>query len=129
VGRLDATKELEDWKWKRVQGLADGDGTRVSLESVNFPGYYLRQVGREVLIQKNDGTSAFAKSATFKEVPGLADSANVSFESVLNAGQYLRHHNFVLYVEKATSAIAKADATWKVNRDPVGIQLGARQGR
>jgi hypothetical protein len=35
----------------------------------------------------------------------------------------------VLYVEKATSAIAKADATWKVNRDPVGIQLGARQGR
>ncbi|WP_084617956.1 Svx/AvrXca family virulence/avirulence protein [Jonesia quinghaiensis] len=114
VGRIDPLQNTDDWNWKRVAGLSTGDGTRVSFESANFPGYYLRQVGREVKVERNDGTAAFAQSATFREIPGLADASAVSFEAVSAPDRYLRHYGYVLYVDPVLTAVSRADATWRV---------------
>lgn len=93
-----------------MTGLA-GSGT-VSLESANYPGYYLRHKNFEVWVEKNDGTSTFASDATFYQRAGLADSAGVSYESYGYAGRYVRHYNYLLYVQTPSTATDKGDATF-----------------
>ncbi|GAA0665058.1 hypothetical protein GCM10010193_15610 [Kitasatospora atroaurantiaca] len=101
---------LADSQFRTVTGLS-GSGT-VSLESANFPGYYLHSKNGEVWVEKNDGTTAFKDSASFYQRAGLADSAGVSYESYSTAGQYLRHFNFLLYVQPVSTTPAKGDATF-----------------
>ncbi|MFC7262151.1 family 43 glycosylhydrolase [Streptomyces lutosisoli] len=102
---------LADSQFRVVTGLA-GTGT-VSLESANYPGYYLRQKNYEVWVEKDDGTAAFRSDASFYQRAGLADSASgLSFEWYGSAGRYLRHYNYLLYTQPADTATAKADATF-----------------
>ncbi|MFI9827562.1 family 43 glycosylhydrolase [Streptomyces sp. NPDC051913] len=101
---------LADSQFRVVTGLA-GTGT-VSLESANFPGYYLRHKNFEVWVEKNDGTSAFASDASFYQRSGLADSAGVSYESYNYAGRYIRHYNYLLYVQTPATATDRGDATF-----------------
>lgn len=102
---------LADSQFRTVGGLS-GTGT-VSLESANFPGYYLRARSGEVWVEKGDGTTAFANSASFYQRAGLADSANgVSYEAYASSGQYLRHFNYLLYVQTLGTAVAQQDATF-----------------
>ena len=101
---------LADSQFRTVTGLA-GSGT-VSLESANFPGYYLHSRNGEAWVEKNDGTTAFRGSASFYQRAGLADPAAVSYESYASPGQYLRHANFLLYVQPVGTATADADATF-----------------
>ncbi|MER5195225.1 family 43 glycosylhydrolase [Streptomyces sp. NPDC002755] len=109
--RIEAgVSPLADSQFRVVTGLA-GTGT-VSLESANFPGYYLRHKNFEVWLEKNDGTSAFASDATFYRRAGLADSAGVSYESYNNAGRYVRHYNYLLYVQTPSTATDRGDATF-----------------
>jgi hypothetical protein len=42
----------------------------------------------------------------------LADSAGVSYESAGYAGRYLRHYNYLLYVQTPSTATDKEDATF-----------------
>ncbi|RPF37243.1 alpha-L-arabinofuranosidase B-like protein [Streptomyces sp. TLI_185] len=93
-----------------MAGLA-GSGT-VSLESANYPGYYLRHKNFEVWLEKNDGTTAFASDATFHQRAGLADSAGISYESYNYAGRYIRHYNYLLYVRTPSTATDTGDATF-----------------
>lgn len=86
----------------------------MSFESVNFPGYFLVAVGRDVKLLRNDGTTGFARSATFTQVNGLADASALSFESLAAPGRYLRHYGFQLYVDPVFTPVARADATWRV---------------
>jgi len=60
-----------------------GDGY-VSIQSVNYPGYYLRHSNYDLSLEKNDGTSLFAESATFKIVPGLADPSYILFSPTIS---------------------------------------------
>ncbi|WP_092557416.1 family 43 glycosylhydrolase [Actinoplanes derwentensis] len=101
---------LADSQFRIVTGLT-GSGT-VSLESTNFPGYYLRHKNFEVWVEKNDGTSTFAGDASFFRRTGLASSAGVSFESQNYPGRYIRHSSNLLYVQALSGTTANADATF-----------------
>ncbi|MET9618361.1 family 43 glycosylhydrolase [Kitasatospora indigofera] len=102
---------LADSQFRTVPGLA-GSGT-VSLESANFPGYYLRtRAGGEVWVDRNDGTAAFAGSASFYQRAGLADAAGVSYESYAATGQYVRHYDYLLRTQTLSTTLDRADATF-----------------
>ncbi|MGW0719885.1 family 43 glycosylhydrolase [Streptomyces sp. NPDC002778] len=101
---------LADSQFRTVTGLA-GSGT-VSLESANFPGYYLRHRNYEVWVEKNDGTAQFRGDASFTARAGLADPAGVSYESYNTPGRYLRHYNYLLHVQALSTATDRADATF-----------------
>ncbi|MFE6336478.1 family 43 glycosylhydrolase [Streptomyces sp. NPDC057798] len=101
---------LADSQFRTVTGLA-GSGT-VSLESANFPGYYLRHKNYEVWVEKNDGTAQFRSDASFTARAGLADSAGVSYESYNAPGRYIRHYNHLLHVQALSTATDRADATF-----------------
>ncbi|MEU9882739.1 family 43 glycosylhydrolase [Streptomyces phaeochromogenes] len=103
---------LADSQFRVVTGLA-GTGT-VSLESANFPGYYLRHRSNgEVWVDKSDGSTGFKSDASFYRRAGLADaSAGVSFESYNVAGSYIRHYNYLLVTQPADTTTARADATF-----------------
>ncbi len=108
--RLDAdVPTLADSQFRIVPGLAGG-GT-VSLESTNFPGYYLRHRNFEAWVERNDGTATFRGDASFTRRTGLTGSG-VSFESSNFTGRYLRHANNLLYVQAVATSTDRADATF-----------------
>ncbi|MFJ2924863.1 family 43 glycosylhydrolase [Streptomyces massasporeus] len=109
--RIEAgVTKLADSQFRVVPGLA-GSGT-VSLESANFPGYYLRHKNFEVWLEKNDGSTRFASDATFWQRAGLADPAGVSYESSNYPGRYVRHWEYLLNVQAVSTATDRADATF-----------------
>ncbi|MEJ3749401.1 family 43 glycosylhydrolase [Actinomycetes bacterium KLBMP 9797] len=109
--RLEANvTTLADSQFRIVTGLA-GSGT-VSLESTNFPGYYLRHRNYELYVERSDGSTQFRNDATFYRRAGLADSAAVSLESYNVAGRYVRHYNNLMYIQPVATATDRADATY-----------------
>lgn len=101
---------LADSQFRQVTGLA-GSGT-VSLESTNFPGYFLRHRNFEVWVERNDGSAAFRNDASFHRRAGLADAAGVSFESYNFPGRHLRQSSSLLFVQAVGDAVGRADATF-----------------
>ena len=93
-----------------MPGLAGGN--TVSLESTNFPGYYLRHRNWEVWVERNDASSTYRADASFAQRTGLSNSAGVSFEAINYPGQYLRHSGGLLYLRTVTDATGNADATF-----------------
>jgi GH43 family beta-xylosidase len=97
--RLEANvTPLADSQFRLATGLS-GSGT-VSLESTNFPGYYLRHRSYEAWVERRDGTSLFNADATFHRRAGLAGSGTVSFESVNFPGHFLRHRAGQVWLEQ-----------------------------
>ncbi|MFE3739573.1 glycoside hydrolase family 43 protein [Streptomyces sp. NPDC059134] len=81
------------------------------LKSYNFPARYVRHANNVGRIDPYP-FDPYA-DAQWRLVPGLADSAGVSFQSVNYPARYLRHYNYQLQLDAAdsTSAFA-ADATF-----------------
>ncbi len=77
-----------------VAGLADANGYSFRDSSGN----YLRHYNYRARFDANDGTSTFAKDATFIARTGTA-SGSVRFESYNNPGYFLRHYNYQLRVD------------------------------
>lgn len=101
----------QDSQFRIVTGLAGLTG--ISLESVNFPGHYLRaRPDREVWIEETDGTSGFADSATFRRVPGLSDTSMHSYRLWADNTRYLRHESGLINVAPAADPAEHADATF-----------------
>ncbi|MFF8975009.1 AbfB domain-containing protein, partial [Streptomyces sp. NPDC014995] len=71
-----------------------------------------RHKNNEVWVEKNDGTSLFAADASFTARAGLSDSAGVSYESYNFPGRYIRHYNYLLYVQALSTTTDRADATF-----------------
>jgi hypothetical protein len=96
--RVDANvTPFADMQWKVVPGLADPSA--VSLESVNFPGQYLRHRDGEVWKEAlGDGADARA-DATWYRRPGLSDPSLTSFESYNSPGEYLVQRDSLLFTE------------------------------
>jgi len=120
VARIDekVTPE-EDAQWQLVKGLANqGDGY-VSIQSVNYPGYYLRHYDYSLRLEKYDGSSIFAADATFKIVPGLADSSCISFQSYNYPTRYIRHYEKLLKIEEIVTELDRMDATYRLFDDSV----------
>jgi GH43 family beta-xylosidase len=109
--RIDAgVTNLADSQFRIVTGLA-GSGT-VSLESTNFPGYYLRHRNHEMWVERSDGSTLFRNDASFFRRAGLSDAAGVSFESFNFAGRYIRQSSFLLYSQPVSTATDRTDATF-----------------
>ncbi|MFC7614371.1 AbfB domain-containing protein [Actinokineospora soli] len=109
--RVDTeVRPLADSQFRVVPGLA-GSGS-VSLESTNFPGYYLRHRGFELWVERDDGSALFRGDASFTRRAGLASASAVSFESLNFPGRYLRHRDSRLYLEPVADAVGRADATY-----------------
>lgn len=77
-----------------VAGLADSNGYSFRDSSGN----YLRHYDFRARFDADDGTTTFAKDATFVARTGSA-SGSVRFESYNYPGYYLRHYNYQLRVE------------------------------
>ncbi|GIH08919.1 hypothetical protein Rhe02_69860 [Rhizocola hellebori] len=103
----------QDAQFRLVPGLANSSGY-VSIQSVNFPGYYLRQSGFDFVLAASDGTSGFAADATFRRVAGLADPGWSSFQSYSFPDRYIRHFNYLLRLDPITTAQGRSDATFRV---------------
>lgn len=101
---------LADSQFRIVPGLAGG-GT-ISLESTNFPGYYLRHRGYQMWVERNDNSTVFRGDASFHRRAGLADAAGVSFESSNVPGRYVRHNSYDLNLQAVSTASDRADATY-----------------
>ncbi|MFI1722452.1 AbfB domain-containing protein [Streptomyces sp. NPDC020489] len=84
---------------------------------VTTPGYtdrYLRhRDGAAFTDVVGSGSDTLLKNdATWKIVPGLANTTCYSFESRNYPGQYLRHRDFRVYKESGTTDLFRADATF-----------------
>lgn len=103
-----------DSEFRVVPGLASS--ASVSLESINFPGYFVRKnASNKIVLSQYDGTTAFNQDATFNIVSGWADSSKVSFQSYSAPTYYIRHYNYVLQLDvinASSSATTKSDATF-----------------
>lgn len=81
------------------------------LKSSNFPDRYVRHsnsIGRIDTYPMEP-----YQDQQWRIVPGLADSAGVSFESVNYPGRYLRHYNYAIRLDaNANTAVFLADATF-----------------
>jgi beta-xylosidase len=67
--RIDSNvAPAEDQYWEIVPGLANSGSGYVSIQSVYFPGYYLRHSNFDFVLEKHDGSSLFAADATFRIV-------------------------------------------------------------
>ncbi|GAA3753508.1 AbfB domain-containing protein [Salinactinospora qingdaonensis] len=119
----DDSSELlkEDATWRIVPGLADDQC--YSLESLNYPGEYLRHRDSRVRREASDGSELFHQDATWCAVPGLAGSG-VSFRSYNFPDQYLRHYAAELWLAGVggpeayeTSESFNEDVTWALE-DP-----------
>ncbi|PSL52777.1 GH43 family beta-xylosidase [Saccharothrix carnea] len=110
-GRVEANvNPLADSQFRIVTGLT-GSGT-VSLESTNFPGYYLRHRNHEMWVERNDGSAVFRADASFFRRAGLASGSGVSFESQNFPGQYIRHNGTNINLTTTPDSVARADATF-----------------
>lgn len=70
-----------------VPGLADPQA--VSIELVNFPGFFMRHQNNAIVFTPDDNTDAFKAAATWWLRPGLADDAGVSFEAYSQPDHYV----------------------------------------
>ncbi|MEV4168769.1 family 43 glycosylhydrolase [Nonomuraea sp. NPDC049709] len=97
--RLEAdVTPLADSQFRLVAGLS-GTGT-VSLESANFPGYFLRHRNFEAWVQQRDGSGLFDADASFVRRSGLAGAGTVSLESANYPGYFVRHRAGQVWVER-----------------------------
>src|SRR5690606_17455646 len=103
-----------DAQWRIVPGLADTGSAYVSFEAANLPGYYLRHYNYDFVLARNDGSAAFRADATFRRVAGLADASAVSFQSYNFPDRYLRHYDYLIRLDPISTALDRADATFRI---------------
>ncbi|MHA7578892.1 AbfB domain-containing protein [Paenibacillus vandeheii] len=115
TARIDANvSPVLDSQFRVVPGLASSTG--ISLESINFPGYFLkRNASNKIVLEAYADSTAYKGEATFLSSPGWADSAKVSLQSYSQPGYYIRHYDYVLQLDAinaSSSATVKGDATF-----------------
>merc|ERR1711959_639799 len=110
-------EDNEDFQFVMIAGLADRQ--KVSFESVNFPGYFIRHQEFRVKLQENDGSELFSADATFEMVQPNAECDRgqgfFSFRSVNFPDRYLRHKNYELWLdERDDSELFNDDTTFSL---------------
>ncbi|MCZ7429974.1 family 43 glycosylhydrolase [Micromonospora sp. WMMA1949] len=101
---------LADSQFRIVPGLAGGGS--VSLESTNFPGYYLRHRAFALYVERDDGSVLFDNDASFQRRAGLAAAEGLSLESQNYSGRYVRHRDGPLHLETVGTSADRAAATF-----------------
>jgi alpha-L-arabinofuranosidase B-like protein/glycosyl hydrolase family 2 len=108
-----------DATWIVRAGLASAGC--YSLESVNFPGQYLRHANFRLQKAANDGSSLFANDATFCARTGRT-GGGISLEAFNFPGDFIRHYNAEVWISNGagtggaynTATMWPNDATWSV---------------
>jgi len=97
-----------------VPALASKATNAISFELVDKSDRYLRRnsSGRLVMDLWTVGGS-FNADATFYVRPGLANSADVSFESCNHPGNFIRRNGSLVYLQSGSGSAFNSDATWK----------------
>ncbi len=102
----------EDMMWMMRAGLADRD--KLSLESVNFPGRYLRARDGKLVLDEEEDTAEFAASATFEKVAGLADDKHCSFRLAGGPDRYILHRDGEVRVAAVKTPEDRVAATFQM---------------
>ncbi|WP_240321480.1 AbfB domain-containing protein [Paenibacillus sp. O199] len=115
TARIDTNvSPVLDSQFRVVPGLASS--TDISLESINFPGYFLkRNASNKIVLEAYTDTATYKGDATFLSSPGWADSSKVSLQSYSQPGYYIRHYDYVLQLDAinaSSSTTVKGDATF-----------------
>jgi GH43 family beta-xylosidase len=109
---------LTDSQFVVVPGLADPEA--ISIESVNFPGFFVRQDRNAILLTPDDGTESYPADATWWVRPGRADGGWISFESYSQPGKYISQMMGVVALVEMTDSTpdrAREDATFLEERE------------
>lgn len=101
-------------RFRVVPGLADEAGGRVSFESIDQPGHFLRHSSYRAVLHGDDGSALFRADATFLPVAGLGHSMLTSFQSHNYPSRQLRHRDFELWIDPLVTAGDQADATFRI---------------
>lgn len=110
--RIDrSVNPAEDAQFRIVPGLASQEG--ISFEAMNYPGYFLRNHNGNIMLVKNDRSTAFRNDATFRRVNGLADAGWTSYALFYNPDLYLRHSDQMLRLQPIVTPMDKSDATFR----------------
>jgi GH43 family beta-xylosidase len=114
VTRLDpGVTPLADSQFIVRPGLADPDA--VSIESVNFPSFFMSHRNNAIVFLSDDNGDTFEANATWWIRPGLADSSATSFEAYSQPGSFIGQMFGTMALVKqadSMSALAKQDATF-----------------
>ncbi|WP_254790115.1 AbfB domain-containing protein [Paenibacillus sp. OK003] len=115
TARIDTNvSPVLDSQFRVVPGLASSTG--ISLESINFPGYFLkRNASNKIVLEAYTDTATYKGDATFLSSPGWADSSKVSLQSYSQPGYYIRHYDYLLQLDAINASISttvKGDATF-----------------
>jgi hypothetical protein len=86
----------------------------VRLKSYNFPDYFVRHANRIGRIDPYPFDPF--RDQMWQMVPGLADSAGVSFQSVNNPNNYLRHFNYAIRLDPNDNTAWRAWPTGRGRR-------------
>jgi GH43 family beta-xylosidase len=100
-------------------GLADPGA--VSIESVNYPGFFVRRQGNVIVLGADDRSENFAAEATWWLRPGLADRDWLSLEAYNRPGHYLGKRfgiTALMKLSDATTDLEGEDATFLEVREP-----------
>ncbi|WP_228845429.1 family 43 glycosylhydrolase [Phototrophicus methaneseepsis] len=104
-----------DSEFRIVPGLADEEA--VSIESVNFPGFYLHQQNNAVVLSAYDGSDTYEADSTWWLQPGLADDSGISFESYSQPGLFIGRRMGLIALTPLTdeaSETEREDATFYI---------------
>ena len=105
-------------------------GQNVRLESVNYPGYYIRHRNYQCWLDKYGyygGDDLFGKDSSFTVVKGLSGITNsVSFQSTNYPDHYLANNNGLIRMEDMTHNVREATwmlrgSLWEGDRDTYSI--------
>ncbi|WFB57136.1 AbfB domain-containing protein [Paenibacillus sp. BR1-192] len=111
-GKIDGGQYSGESQWRMVPGLADPSA--VSIESVSFPGQYLRHRDGKIWLESNNESSLFKQDATWKLRTGFSSPWAASFESYNISGTYIRHRDGMLEISPITTELDQKDATFYV---------------
>jgi hypothetical protein len=124
----DATWNVTAPWWRSGADLPTGSARSFRVTTAGFTDRYLRHqasVGVTSVITASSSATDKA-DATFWVRAGLADSSCYSFESRNFPGSYLRHANFRIRRDAAsTDALYRADATFCAQPSPGGVRLAS----
>ena len=109
---LFSPQDRADATFRIVPGLATP--SKVSFESVNFPGHYLINLRGKVVLRRYENDPKFIAAATFAQHPGMADPTWVSFEAHNAPGAFLRHRGNNLRVEPQGPPPYYQDCTFRI---------------
>ncbi len=94
-------------------GLADPEA--VSIESLNFPGFFLRQQNNAIYVLPDDGSADYAADATWWIRPGIVDETGISLESYSRPGTFIGRAMGIVALTPVTGSSpvrAQEDATF-----------------